>query len=87
MKQQFILFSPWLLKSPGIGTLDRGGWGRVLSFQAIRTARRSIDTCHLGMRKSRALGLVIFSLIGLKRILFTNIFRKPQKPNLKKIAI
>ena len=30
----------------------------------------------------RALGHFIFSLIGLKRILFTNIFQKPLKPHL-----
>ena len=30
----------------------------------------------------RALGHFIFSLIGLKRILFTNIFQKLEKPHL-----
>ena len=35
-------------------------------------AKKEKKTYHLG----RALGYLIFSLVGLKRILFTNIFQK-----------
>ena len=54
--------TPW----PDVGTTG------IFLYGLLRLAILTPEAVHLG----RALGHFIFSLIGLKRILFTNIFQQ-----------
>ena len=83
-----VKISSFGLKAQGSGSRAHGlgfwAWGSGLGVQGTKVPSKSLAAClHLQLRKlGRPLGHFTFSLIGLKRILFTHIFQRLYKRHL-----